>query len=173
MDVLDAPPFWLTGGDPGPFPLLDEPLCQDWCTCALAATSTATACTCGVAETAAETAAPVGAPAAATPDDVFWATPGVTAPPAGPSPLIADLRSAMDALGEHGPVSGSRADTAALLDLAERARGLALRELAEMDATAGHARPGRTTTTASWLRDEQHLTDGAARAARQAGDRPA
>ena len=27
VHVLDAaPPFWLTGSDPGPFPLLDEPL---------------------------------------------------------------------------------------------------------------------------------------------------
>ena len=147
MDVLDAaPPFWLTGGDPGPFPRLDEPLCQDWCTCALGVTAApTTACTCGLVETAAT--APTGPCAAATPEDESWATSGVTAPPAGPSPLVADLRSVLDALGEHGPVSGSRADTAALLDLAERARGLALRELAEMDATAGHARPGRPTTT--------------------------
>lgn len=78
--------------------------------------------------------------------------PGITPPVAGPSPLLEDLRGAIDALVAHDSVSGSRADTAALLDLAERARSLALRELAEMDAVGGHLRPGVTSTTASWLR---------------------
>ncbi|MCY7365777.1 MAG: HNH endonuclease, partial [Frankiaceae bacterium] len=102
---------------------------------------------------------------ASSPEDVFWAIPGVTAPPTGPSPLLTALTSALDAVVRHGPLSGSRADTTALFQLAERARALALRELAEMDAVAGHARPGQPTTTASWLRDQRHLTDGAARAA--------
>jgi hypothetical protein len=79
--------------------------------------------------------------------------------------VLDELRAALDALAAHGPVSGSRRDTALLLDLAERARALALRELAEMHATGGHLRPGVQSTTASWLRDEQRVTDAAARAA--------
>jgi hypothetical protein len=41
---------------------------------------------------------------------------------------------------------------------------LALRELAEMDAVGGHQLTGVKSSTASWLRDSRHLTDGAARA---------
>jgi hypothetical protein len=59
----------------------------------------------------------------------------VTPPQAGPSPLLSDLQAAVDALVAHGPLSGSTADTAALMQLAERVRGLSLRELAELDAT--------------------------------------
>jgi hypothetical protein len=141
-DPLDAPAFWLTVGDPGPSPEVpDEPPCDGWCLCGDRVSR---------------------APA---PESVFWAMPGVTPPPAGPSPLITDLEAALDALAAHGSVSGSRVDTAALLDLAERARALALRELAEMDAVGGHLRPGVKSTTATWLRDTQHVTDGAARAA--------
>lgn len=32
-----------------------------------------------------------------------------------------------------------------------------------MDAVGGHLRPGVQSTTASWLRDTQHLTDSSAR----------
>ena len=118
-ELLDAPSFWLTVGDPGPFPEpQDEPACDGWCTCHL------------------EKSPPVQEP-------VSWAIPGVTCPPPGPSALLTDLQAALDALAVHGPVSGSRTATGLLLDLAERARGLALRELAEMDAVGGHARPGR------------------------------
>jgi hypothetical protein len=139
-ELLDAPLFWLMVGDPGPLPEVpDEPPCDEWCRCVEAVPS--------------------------QPEPVFWAMPGVTPPAVGPSPLLDDLRSAVDALARHGTLSGSRADTAALFDLAERARALALRELAEMDAVGGHLRPGVKSTTASWLRDEQHVTDGAARAA--------
>ena len=139
-EVVEQPAFWLTAGDPGPFPDLPvEPPCEGWCLCA-------------------------GADPSATVENEFWATPGVTSPPVGPSPLVSDLRSAVDALAVHGAVSGSRVDTASLLGLAERVRGLALRELAEMEAVGGHARPGDPTTVATWLRDTQHLTDSAARA---------
>ncbi|TAL19230.1 MAG: HNH endonuclease [Frankiales bacterium] len=139
-EVVDAPAFWLTAGDPGPLPGLPlESPCEGWCPCA------------------------VGESSAAAPDG-FWATPGVTPPPAGPSRLVSDLRSAVDALAAHGAVSGSRVDTGTLLELAERVRGLALRELAEMEAVGGHARPGDPTTVATWLRDTQNLTDSAARA---------
>ncbi len=96
----------------------------------------------------------------------FWNVPGLSrAPSDAVSPLVGRLVGALDALAAHGALSGSRADTAALLDQAERARGLALRELAEMDAVGGHLRTGRASTTASWLRDEQRMSDGAARSA--------
>ena len=137
---LDASAFWLTVGDPGEFPgMPEEPTCDGFCACA---------------------AEPVREP-------VGWAIPGVTVPEPGPSPLLTDLQRSLDALAAHGPVSGSRRDTALLLRLAERARGLALRELAEMDATGGHLRPGVQSTTATWLRDTQHLSDAAARASVQ------
>lgn len=135
----DAPAFWLTAGDPGPFPgLPGEPSCDGFCACGL------------VAE--------------AVEEPVRWAVPGVEAPPAPAPPVLADVGRALDALAAHGPVSGSARDTLMLLRLAERARGLALRELAEMDATGGHLRPGVRSTTPTWLRDAQHVTDAAARA---------
>jgi hypothetical protein len=95
---------------------------------------------------------------------VAWAIPGVARPAAGRSPLLGGLTGALDELAAHGPLSGSRADTTALLQAAERTRALALRELAEMDAVGGHQLTGVTSSTASWLRDSRHLTDGAARA---------
>ncbi len=97
----------------------------------------------------------------------FWATPGVTPPsaPVAVSPRVAAAQDGISALIAGGPVSGSRADTEALLRLAEQARSVALRELAEMDATGGHLSPDvRATTTGSWLRDALHLGDAAARA---------
>ncbi|MCW2680523.1 MAG: hypothetical protein JWM62_1924 [Frankiales bacterium] len=118
--VLDAPPGWLTAGDPGPFPWPEEEPAREW------------------------SAVPLRAASAAG--------------------LLDGLEAALDAVATHGPLSGSRADTARLLALAERARALALRELAEMDAVGGHLRPGVASTTASWLRDTQRLGDGAARA---------
>src|SRR5688572_9947741 len=103
----------MTVGDPGPRPEISvEPECDGWCPC-------------GAEE------------AQAADSDEFWTVPGVAPPPAA-SPLVSELRAAVDALAAHGAVSGSRADTAALLGLAERVRGLALRELAEMDAVGGH-----------------------------------
>ena len=136
----DASAFWLTVGDPGPFPEpADEPGCTGLCAC------------CVADEVVAE-------------ETIAWDIPGAPRPEPKPSPLLSDLERALDALAEHGPVSGGRRDTSALLRLAERARGLALRELAEMDATGGHLRPGVQSTTATWLRDTQHLTDTAARA---------
>jgi hypothetical protein len=147
----DLPLFWLTAGDPGPLPEPpDEPPCEAGCLCGAASVPEGRG-----EQPAAGSPSPEGAEA--------WAIPGVTPPAAGPSPLLTDLHGALDALVEHGPLSGSRTDTAALLQAAERARALALRELAEMDAVGGHLRPGVPSTTASWLRDEQHLTDGAAR----------
>ena len=124
----------LTCGDPGPFPWPDD---DAGCGCC-----------------------------AEAPPDLsreWWATPGVT-PSVRTSPVLDRLGAALDAVQAQGPLSGSRADTARLLALAERARALALRELAEMDVTGGHLRPGVASTTASWLRDVQRLSDGAARA---------
>jgi hypothetical protein len=147
QDLLDALPFSLTAGDPGEVPWIpDEPVCDgshDWCLCG----------------------EPPAVDALPPADSEFWATPGVTPAAAGPSPLLGELRGVLDRLEAHGPVSGSAADTAELLALAERARGLGLRELAEMDVVGGHLRPGQSSTTASWLRDQQNLTDSAARGA--------
>jgi hypothetical protein len=137
---LDASAFWLTVGDPGPFPEpADDSGCSGLCGCCLPD------------EVSSE-------------EPVDWALPGVERPVPGPSPVLADLERALDALAAHGPVSGNRRDTLTLLRLAERARGLALRELAEMDATGGHLRPGVQSTPATWLRDAQHVSDSAARA---------
>ena len=160
--VLPAPRSWLTVGDPGPLPApVTEPRHAEWCRCDAASSAPVPS---EPASSELLSSEPLSSePLASGP--LHWATPGVTPPPAGPSPLLAQLRSALDALAEHGPVSGSRADTATMLQLGEQARALALRELAEMDAVGGHQRPGVTSTTASWLRGEQHLTDGAARAA--------
>ncbi len=93
----------------------------------------------------------------------WWAVPGVT-PPARTSPLLDGLSTALDAVEANGPLSGSRTDTRRLLELAERARASALRELAEMDLVGGHLRPGVASTTVSWLRETQRIGDGAARA---------
>jgi hypothetical protein len=148
--VVDAPDFWLTPGDPGPLPeVLDEEPCDGWCACSLVA---------------AEGAAPAQDSTPAQASDVRWAIPGVEPPPPRPSPFLVDLETALDALAAHGPLSGNRKDTLTILRLAERARALALREVAEMDRTAGHLRPGVRSTTATWLRDAQHVTDSAARA---------
>ena len=142
-DMLTRPAAWLTVGDPGPFPPpVGEPPCEDGCWCGVLAADPQLVTEAG-----------------------DWAVPGAVRPAARVSPLLQDLRKALDALAAHGPLSGSRADTGALLDLAERVRAAALRELAEMDAVGGHLRPGVRSTTASWLRDEQHLSDGSARAA--------
>ena len=165
--VLPAPRSWLTVGDPGPLPApVTEPRHAEWCWCDAASSAPVPSEPASSEPASSEplSSEPLSSePLASGP--LHWATPGVTPPPAGPSPLLAQLRSALDALAEHGPVSGSRADTATMLQLGEQARALALRELAEMDAVGGHQRPGVTSTTASWLRGEQHLTDGAARAA--------
>lgn len=108
---------------------------------------------------------PVQDPACACADVgvTSWSVPGAPLPERR-SPLLEDLARALDAVAAHGPLSGSRGDTARLLELAERARALALRELAEMDATGGHLRPGVASTTATWLRQTRRMTDGAARA---------
>jgi hypothetical protein len=74
------------------------------------------------------------------------------------------LTGLVDQLVAAGPLSGSRTDVSVLLRQVERLRGTALREVAEMDAVGGHQRAGVKSTTASWLRDSRHLTDGAARA---------
>lgn len=138
QDLLEAPSLWLTS-DPGPMPCpVPEPCWSCWD----------------------EQADAAEAPA----DQAGWAIPGVPRPEPAPAPLVTDLQAAVAALVVHGPLSGSRRDTLALLQLAEQVRGLALRELAEMDAVGGHLRPGVQSTTATWLRDNQQRTDGAARA---------
>jgi hypothetical protein len=187
--TFDAPPLRLTAGDPGPFPWPpDQPPCWSDCGCGRAADEPASGASAQAVEDAspadvfcdlverscpqpdvppaAATGTPRPADAAADPalgQPVDWALPGVARPAAAPSPLLSSLLSALDELAAHGPLSGSRADTTALLRAAERTRALALREVAEMDAVGGHQRPGITSTTASWVRDSRHLTDGAAR----------
>ena len=146
---VPPPDGWLFAGDPGEFPPRDVELCCPGGCCL-----------------------PVLPGTRSAPER--WATPGVPQPAAASLPtgsgLPAGLDAALDAIAAFGPLSGSRADTTALLRCAERARGLALRELAEMDATGGHQQPGRApTTAAAWLRDSQHLTDNAARRAVRLG----
>ena len=198
VEVLDAPPFLLTAGDPGPFPWPPaEPPCWWVCCCpdfpglaaeALPAGADGAPALSGAdafcalieqrdrcpadvpgagmppAETVTGSAAEAGSctDGRAEPS-VDWAIPGVARPAAGPSPLLASLTGALDELTAHGPLSGSRADTTALLRAAERARALALREIAEMDAVGGHQLTGVRSSTASWLRDSRNLTDSAAR----------
>lgn len=168
-DMLDGPPLdsLLSLGDPGDVPPGpdERPYCED-CQCQYddaSAGRTADPVDPGSSVPQRAVAEPTGA-RADTAGNVAWATPGVPQPAAGPSPLVADLRVAVDALDEHGALSGLRADTTALLVLAERARALATRELAEMDTVGGFVEPGVRSTTASWLRDTQQLTDPAARA---------
>jgi hypothetical protein len=88
----------------------------------------------------------------------------VTRPAAGPSALLTRLTGLLDELIAAGPLSGSRTDATTLLRQVDRLRGAALRELAEMDAVGGHQLTGVNSTTASWLRDSRHLSDGTARA---------
>ncbi len=99
-------------------------------------------------------------------DEAFWVTPGVT-PPSVPDPVCPRLVAAQDAIGgllAGGPISGSRANTEALLRLAEQAHAAALAELAQMDAVGGHLSGElRGTTTATWLRDALRIADPVAR----------
>ena len=93
-----------------------------------------------------------------------WCVPGVRQlPRVGPSPEVRALVDATDAL-QATPPTGRAQDTAELFVLAERLRGLALRDLAELDAVGGHLTAG-AATAATWLRDTALLTDQAARAA--------
>ena len=101
------------------------------------------------------------------PEEPFWATPGVTPPSSAPTipPRLSAAQEAVVALLGGGPLSGSRADTEAVLRLAEQAQAAALAELAEMDATGGHLTDDvRGTTTETWLRDTLRLSDPTARA---------
>ncbi|HEU0103260.1 MAG TPA: DUF222 domain-containing protein [Mycobacteriales bacterium] len=152
---------WIFAGDPGPFPPVDtEPDCAS------------DSCPWGDGRAAVDDLAVAGlavgelAAAGLAADGLAgWAAPGVPRPAAGPHPLLAALSGALDAISACGPLSGSQADTGALLLLAERARAMALREVGELDATGGHQQPGRPpTTAAAWLRDSRHLGDGPARA---------
>ena len=115
-----------------------------------------------------EAASAVAAPAPVVPpvDEAFWVTPGVT-PSSVPNPVCPRLVAAQDAIGgllAGGPISGSRANTEALLRLAEQAHAAALAELAQMDAVGGHLSGElRGTTTATWLRDALRIADPVAR----------
>lgn len=103
-----------------------------------------------------------------------WATPGVS----GPAPAaetvcgeVAAVQQAVARLRERSR-SGRPVDVAALYGLSEALRGIALAELAELDATGGcrttsptaTATATATATTASWLRETRTCTDVAARA---------
>jgi hypothetical protein len=98
------------------------------------------------------------------PSSPDWAIPGLTRPAVGPPALLTKLVALVDELIAAGPLSGSRTVVTTLLRQVERLRGTGLRELAEMDAVGGHQLTGVSSTTASWLRDSRHLSDGAARA---------
>ncbi len=115
---------------------------------------------------AVEATPPVDASVPASASEPFWATPGVTPPsvPDAVSPRLAAAQDGIAGLLAGGALSGSRADTEALLRLAEQAQAAALAELAEMDATGGHLSESlRGTTTATWLRDTLRLSDPVAR----------
>ena len=142
-------PGWISMGDPGEYPPRRDEEPPEWC-----------GCWADELAVAASVAGPSDTPPAG------WVVPGVPRPSPAVPALLTGLSAALDAVQAHGPLSGSRADTGLLLRLAERARGAALRELAEMDVVGGHLVAGEhPTTTASWLRDELCLTEGAARAA--------
>ncbi|HWG93626.1 MAG TPA: DUF222 domain-containing protein [Mycobacteriales bacterium] len=96
------------------------------------------------------------------PDGAAWAAPGVEPPSTGLSPAVVQAQEAVAALSVVRP-SGSPADVEALLRLSQQVAGLALLQLAEMDATGSHAEAG-SPTAATWLRDTLHLTDVAAHA---------
>lgn len=137
---------WLYPGEP-PARVYDEsdvPGCRDGCPCT---------------EPAAAAPLPAVAPQA-------WAVPGVPLERAEPvgSPLLAGLAGALDALEAAGPLTGSTVETLEVFRLAERARGLALRELAVTDTTGGHL-VGRLRQVGltGWLREARQLTDTAAR----------
>jgi hypothetical protein len=109
----------------------------------------------------------------------LWGDPGWRPPVSGPewelpgeraaaerarqlSPAVELARQAVAVLLET-PAAGRPVDTAALFALAEQLRGLALRDLAEMNATGSHLAAG-AVTAATWLRDTRQITDVAARA---------
>ena len=100
----------------------------------------------------------LSAPAA---EPLDWAVPGLLPAP-GPDPSIAVAREAVAALVARS-ASGRPVDVAALFSLSEQLQGLALRELAEMDASGRVAETGAVSTS-TWLREELLLTDDAARA---------
>ena len=107
----------------------------------------------------------LSAPEAATRPvaEVAWCVPGVHHPPdRGPSPAVHALLVAVDDLQAADP-TGRAVDCAVLLRAAERLRGLALRELAELDVAGEHLSDG-SPTTATWLRDTALLSDATARA---------
>ncbi len=164
MLTYDSSSFWLTCGDPGPLPeQFFEPAVG---TCCVGDADRGEGPRHGArADAGSDGASRLTVAELPPADSAFWNVPGAAPLAPAASRLLLDLISALDAVSAHGPLSGSRADTAALLQQAERARGLALRELAEMDATGGHLRPGVASTTASWLRGQQRLSDGAARSA--------
>ncbi|HEU0100702.1 MAG TPA: hypothetical protein VFR07_00110, partial [Mycobacteriales bacterium] len=105
---------WIFAGDPGPFPPVDtEPGCYG------------ENCPGGDGRAAAPGLGAVGLAADRLAADGLgadgpagWAAPGVPRPAAGPHPLLAALSGALDAISDRGPLSGSRADTGALLLLA-------------------------------------------------------
>jgi hypothetical protein len=166
VDLLDAPPFLLTPGDPGPMPWVpEEPPCWSGCCGEDPEPSARSNGPEASADDSLADADAFCAFIAAPPEPaVEWAFPGVPRPQAGLADLLTRLAGLVDELVAHGPLSGSRTDVTALLTQVERLRGTALRELAEMDTTGGYQLPGMRSNTASWLRDSRQLSDGAARA---------
>jgi hypothetical protein len=94
-----------------------------------------------------------------------WLPPGVDARDQKPHEPSAEVRALQEAAAAlvNGSAHGRPADVSALFSLAEQIRGLALRELAEMDAVGTHVGAG-AVTAATWLRDDQVISDITARA---------
>jgi acid phosphatase family membrane protein YuiD len=82
--------------------------------------------------------------------------------PADTPPEVRAVQAAVADLAT-APASGRPGDVAAVLALAEQLRGLALRELAEMDTTGSFLSAG-ALSTATWVRNTQMVSDLTARA---------
>ena len=94
-----------------------------------------------------------------------YAAPGVTGQGPRPeqvSPDVVAVQQAVEALRRRAP-SGRPGDVSALLALRNSLDGLVLAELAEMELTGAQLAVG-AVTAATWLRDDQRISDVSARA---------
>ncbi|MFP5219390.1 MAG: DUF222 domain-containing protein [Actinomycetes bacterium] len=101
-----------------------------------------------------------------------YAAPGVTGQGLRPeqvSPDVVAVQQAVETLRRQAP-SGRPADVSALLALRNSLDGLALQGLAEMEATGAQLAVG-AVTAATWLRDDQRISDVSARAQVRLGTR--
>ncbi|HWH28948.1 MAG TPA: DUF222 domain-containing protein, partial [Mycobacteriales bacterium] len=101
-----------------------------------------------------------------------YAAPGVTGQGPRPEQVSADVvavQQAVEALRRRAP-SGRPGDVSALLGLRNSLDGLVLQELAEMEVSGGQLAVG-AVTAATWLRDDQRISDVSARAQVRLGTR--